>query len=213
NAQLRAVSLPPSRLRTKRCSKLADVRFGSKADIGEGATDVRFTPNSGHRTGPHHLRGRPHRVIFEVDTGKLVSVVIVHEAGFLFFDGPRRREAASGHCLAGMYAGRGHTTPSTSENDVVIKICNLIEIKFFFSNRDSVLEDDLGNYSMKRRQRNWTAKDVSKLKKVANKRTRAVTIARTLKRTEGATRQKAFSLGLSLETRASKIRELRPGVN
>src|SRR5262249_5419559 len=85
-----------------------------------------------------------------------------------------------------MYAGRGHTTPSTSENDVVIKICNLIEIKFFFSNRDSVLEDDLGNYSMKRRRRNWTAKDVRTLKKLANKRTRAVTIARTLKRTEGA---------------------------
>src|SRR5262249_3634203 len=30
-----------------------------------------------------------------------------------------------------MYAGRGHTTRSTSENDVVIKKCNLIEIKFF----------------------------------------------------------------------------------
>src|SRR5262249_42280797 len=26
----------------------ADVRFGSKADIGEGATNVRFTPKSGH---------------------------------------------------------------------------------------------------------------------------------------------------------------------
>jgi hypothetical protein len=25
-----------------------DVRFGSKADIGEGAIDVRFTPESGH---------------------------------------------------------------------------------------------------------------------------------------------------------------------
>jgi len=25
-----------------------DVRFGSKADMGEGATDVRFTPKSGH---------------------------------------------------------------------------------------------------------------------------------------------------------------------
>ena len=25
-----------------------NVRFGSKADIGEGATDVRFTPESGH---------------------------------------------------------------------------------------------------------------------------------------------------------------------
>ena len=26
----------------------ADVRFGSKADIREGTTDVRFTPKSGH---------------------------------------------------------------------------------------------------------------------------------------------------------------------
>jgi hypothetical protein len=25
-----------------------NVRFGSKADIGEGPTDVRFTPKSGH---------------------------------------------------------------------------------------------------------------------------------------------------------------------
>jgi hypothetical protein len=27
----------------------ADVCFGSKADIGSPAIDVRFTPNSGHR--------------------------------------------------------------------------------------------------------------------------------------------------------------------
>jgi len=26
-----------------------NVRFGSKADIGEGAADVHFTPKSGHR--------------------------------------------------------------------------------------------------------------------------------------------------------------------
>jgi hypothetical protein len=52
---------------------------------------------------------------------------------------------------------------------------------------------------MKRRA--WTAKDVRMLKKLARKRTRAAKIARTLRRTEGATRQKAFSLGLSLETR------------
>jgi hypothetical protein len=55
------------------------------------------------------------------------------------------------------------------------------------------------------KRRTWTAKDVRKLKKLASKRTRAVKIARTLRRTEGATRQKAFSLGLSLETRAAKI--------
>jgi hypothetical protein len=54
---------------------------------------------------------------------------------------------------------------------------------------------------MKRRRREWTTEDVRTLKKLAGKRTRAAKIARTLKRTEGATRQKAFSLGLSLETR------------
>ena len=45
---------------------------------------------------------------------------------------------------------------------------------------------------MKRRA--WTTKDVRTLKKLAGKRTRATKIARTLRRTEGATRQKAFSL-------------------
>ena len=56
---------------------------------------------------------------------------------------------------------------------------------------------------MKRRA--WTAKDVRTLKKLAGERTRAANIGRKLRRTEGATRQKAFSLGLSLETRAAKL--------
>ena len=56
---------------------------------------------------------------------------------------------------------------------------------------------------MKRRA--WTAKDVRSLKRLASKRTRAANIGRTLRRTEGATRQKAFSLGLSLETRDAKL--------
>ena len=43
--------------------------------------------------------------------------------------------------------------------------------------------------------------DVRTLKTAAKKKTRAANIARSLKRTEGATRQKAFSLGLSLDSR------------
>jgi hypothetical protein len=31
------------------CCTLTNVRFGSKADIGEGFCDVCFTPKSGHR--------------------------------------------------------------------------------------------------------------------------------------------------------------------
>ncbi len=47
-----------------------------------------------------------------------------------------------------------------------------------------------------------TAAEVRELKSAARKKTPAGKIAKALKRTEGATRQKAFSLGLSLDTRA-----------
>ena len=51
------------------------------------------------------------------------------------------------------------------------------------------------------KQRAWTSVQVRELKTLAKKKTPAVRIARTLKRTVGATRQKAFSLGLSLDSR------------
>jgi hypothetical protein len=54
----------------------------------------------------------------------------------------------------------------------------------------------------KSKRREWTASDVRTLKTLAKKKTGATSIARTLKRTVGATRQKAFSLGLSLDSRA-----------
>ena len=50
-------------------------------------------------------------------------------------------------------------------------------------------------------RRTWSAKHIRTLKTLVKKRRPAAGIARTLKRTEGAVRQKAFSLGLSLETR------------
>ena len=52
------------------------------------------------------------------------------------------------------------------------------------------------------KRRSWTTAQVRTLKTLAKKKTRAARIAKTLKRTEGATRQKAFSLGLSLDSRA-----------
>jgi len=51
------------------------------------------------------------------------------------------------------------------------------------------------------KRRSWTAGDERTLKSLARKKTPAGKIAKKLKRTEGATRQKAFSLGLSLDTR------------
>ena len=52
------------------------------------------------------------------------------------------------------------------------------------------------------KRRSWTAADVRDLKSAARKKTPAKKIARKLKRSEGATRQKAFSIGLSLDSRA-----------
>jgi hypothetical protein len=54
----------------------------------------------------------------------------------------------------------------------------------------------------KSKRRAWTADQVSELKIFAERKRPAAIIARSLKRTEGATRQKAFSIGLSLDLRA-----------
>ena len=51
-----------------------------------------------------------------------------------------------------------------------------------------------------KKKRAWTSVQVRELKSLARKKTPAKRIAKTLKRTEGATRQKAFSLGLSLDS-------------
>jgi hypothetical protein len=52
------------------------------------------------------------------------------------------------------------------------------------------------------KRRAWTPANVRTLKTLAHKKTHAARIAKTLKRTEGAPRQKAFSMGISLESRA-----------
>jgi hypothetical protein len=56
---------------------------------------------------------------------------------------------------------------------------------------------------MKKRKKRlaWTAADIYTLKSMARKKTPAANIAKSLKRTEGATQQKAFSMGLSLDSR------------
>jgi hypothetical protein len=51
------------------------------------------------------------------------------------------------------------------------------------------------------KRREWTTRDVKELKTMAKSKTPAPKIAKTLKRSTGATRQKAFSLGVSLDSR------------
>ena len=53
-----------------------------------------------------------------------------------------------------------------------------------------------------KKKRAWTSVEVRELKSLARKKVPAAKIAKTLKRTEGATRQKAFGIGLSLNSRA-----------
>ena len=47
----------------------------------------------------------------------------------------------------------------------------------------------------------WTADHIRTLKAMAKRKSPAANIAKSLKRSEGATRQKAFSMGLSLDSR------------
>jgi hypothetical protein len=51
------------------------------------------------------------------------------------------------------------------------------------------------------KRRAWTTGDIRELKSLARQKTPTPRIARQLKRTEGATRQKAFHLGVSLGSR------------
>ena len=55
--------------------------------------------------------------------------------------------------------------------------------------------------STKTRRREWTKDDVRELKTLARQKTPVAKIAKSLKRTPGATQQKAFTLGVSLDSR------------
>ena len=57
------------------------------------------------------------------------------------------------------------------------------------------------NMAKKGKRREWTKDDVRQLKTLARQKTPVGKIAKSLKRTAGATQQKAFRLGVSLDTR------------
>jgi hypothetical protein len=54
----------------------------------------------------------------------------------------------------------------------------------------------------KAKRREWTNSDVKELKTMAKNKTPAPKIAKSLKRSVGATRQKALALGVSMNSRA-----------
>jgi hypothetical protein len=53
-----------------------------------------------------------------------------------------------------------------------------------------------------KKRRAWTSGEIRNLRTMARKKTPATKIAKKLRRTEGATRQKAFSIRLSLDSRS-----------
>jgi hypothetical protein len=57
------------------------------------------------------------------------------------------------------------------------------------------------NMPKKSTRREWTKDDVRELKTLARQKTPVAKIAKSLKRTPGATQQKAFTLGVSLDSR------------
>ena len=62
-------------------------------------------------------------------------------------------------------------------------------------------ENRWSKYGEESQRREWTKDDVRELKSLARQKTPVGKIAKSLKRTPGATQQKAFSLGVSLDTR------------
>jgi hypothetical protein len=57
------------------------------------------------------------------------------------------------------------------------------------------------------RRRGWSSKDMSDLRSYAKKKTPARMIGRHLKRSEGAVRQKAYAVGISLSLRKRRRRK------
>jgi hypothetical protein len=63
---------------------------------------------------------------------------------------------------------------------------------------DDALSDSLRGNSMAKKAKPWSIEDVRMLKTLVREKTRTSVVARKLKRTEGATRQKASALGVKL---------------
>jgi hypothetical protein len=67
------------------------------------------------------------------------------------------------------------------------------------SDPETGMEVGVARHSTKRRE--WSTQDVRELKGFARQKTPATKIARSLRRTVGAVRQKAFAMGVSLDSR------------
>jgi len=72
---------------------------------------------------------------------------------------------------------------------------------------DDALSDSLRGNSMAKKAKPWSIEDVRMLKTLVREKTRTSVVARKLKRTEGATRQKASALGVKLAGASQRKRK------
>jgi hypothetical protein len=76
----------------------------------------------------------------------------------------------------------------------------------FLAHAKSKLGDQMKHPTAKKKSRPWTKEDVQMLKAMAREKTKTTVIARKLKRTSSATRQKAGALGVKLAGASQRMR-------
>jgi hypothetical protein len=79
-----------------------------------------------------------------------------------------------------------------------VDAAGLLDVTAFFIDKKREL---MAKKAKKQIRRSWTKDDLRELKALAKKKTPVAKIAKALKRTPGATTAKAFTIGLSLDSR------------
>jgi hypothetical protein len=108
------------------------------------------------------------------------------------------------HIVAPANLDQSLTGLSSNPNKHSLSTCRIVGLFLIDSSSYKAPFLETGSFWMAKKatkRRAWTADHVRTLKTLARKKKPASRIAKTLKRTEGATRQKAFSMGLSLDSR------------
>ena len=82
----------------------------------------------------------------------------------------------------------------------MLRMCEMQFAVYGVPNR-TVFQNTGVDMAKRTKRREWTKDDVRELKILARQKTPVAKIAKSLKRTPGATQQKAFTLGVSLDSR------------
>jgi hypothetical protein len=116
--------------------------------------------------------------------------------------------------LAVRESGRRSTMTSVAGDQQINRSKNFPQGRTFSAIRATNVAPLIGDLTMalkkrRARRRGWSNKDLSDLKAYAKKKTPARSIGRYLKRSEGAVRQKAYAVGVSLSLRKRRRRKTK----